>query len=91
MKSVAVDNARTGKKIKSLRIENQVIDDGVSISPKIFAGDPGQVYFVNCSFSESGEWILCEFPSVSKVGFILCNLSHDALEELLQLMILIIR
>ena len=32
MKSVAVDNARTGKKIKSLRIENQVIDDEVDVA-----------------------------------------------------------
>ena len=48
-----------------------------------FASDPERVYFVDCSFSESGEWILCEFPSVSKVGFIQCNLSYDALEELL--------
>ena len=42
------------------------------------------MYFVNCSFSESGEWILCEFPSFSKVGFIRFNLSYNALEELLQ-------
>ena len=30
------------------------------------------------------EWILCEFPSVTKVGFIWCNLSYNVLEELLQ-------
>ena len=30
------------KKIKSLRIENQVIDDGVSISPKILAAIRGR-------------------------------------------------
>ena len=71
------------KKIKSLRIENQVIDDGVSISPKIFAGDPGQVYFVNCSFLGDGKGILRECPSVSKVGFIRCNLSFDILKRLL--------
>ena len=71
------------KKIKSLRIENQVIDDGVSISPKIFVGDPEQVYFVNCSFLEPGDGILCNLPSVSKVGFIRCNLSFDILKRLL--------
>ena len=72
------------KKIKSLRIENQVIDDEVSIGSEIFAGDPGLVYFVNCSFLRYGMGILRECPSVSKVGFIRCNLSCDALGELLR-------
>ena len=71
------------KKIKSLRIENQVIDYEVIISSEIFAGDPEQVYFVNCSFLEPGDGVLCELPSVSKVGFVRCNLSYDALEKLL--------
>ena len=71
------------KKIKSLRIENQVIDDEVSISTEIFAGDPGQVYFVHCSFLGDGKGILRECPSVSKVGFIRCNLSYDILKRLL--------
>ena len=71
------------KKIRSLRIENQVIDYEVVVSSKIFVGDPEQVYFVNCSFLEPGDGILCNLPSVSKVGFIRCNLSYDALEKLL--------
>ena len=71
------------KKIKSLRIENQVIDYGVDSAIARFAADPKQLCFVNCSFLGVGEWILCKFPSVSKVGFIRCNLSYDALEELL--------
>jgi hypothetical protein len=71
------------KKIKSLRIENQLIDDEISIRPKIFAGNPGQVYFVNCSFLGDGMGILRECPSVSKVGFIRCNLSYDILKRLL--------
>ena len=75
--------SESAKKIKSLRIENQLIDDEVSISPEIFAGDPGQVYFVNCSFLEDGKGILRECPSVSKVGFIRCNLSYDILKRLL--------
>ena len=61
------------KKIKSLRIENQVIDDDVYSA--IASAKPKQVYFIDCSFSEDGKWILCEFPSVSKVGFIRCSLS----------------
>ena len=71
------------KKIKSLRIENQVIDREAYNDITSFAADPERVYFVDWSFSESGKWILCEFPSVSKVGFIQCNLSYDTLEELL--------
>ena len=43
------------KKIRSLRIENQVIDYEVVVSSKIFVGDPEQVYFVNCSFLGMGR------------------------------------
>ena len=71
------------KKIKSLRIENQVIDDEAGSAVTRFPADQKQVYFVNCSFLNTGEWILSDFPSVSKVGFIQCNLSYDALKELL--------
>ena len=70
-------------KIKSLRIENQVIDDEVSVHAAIFDGKTEHVYFVDCSFMDDGMGILREFPSVSKVGFIHCNLSYDALEKLL--------
>ena len=41
------------------------------------------MYFDDCSFLDDGMGILREFPSVSKVGFIHCNLSYDALEKLL--------
>ena len=74
---------KQAKKIKSLRIENQVIDDEAYNAVAEFAADPEQVYFVNCSFSKIGEWVLGEFPSVSRVGFIRCNLSYDALKRLL--------
>ena len=70
-------------KIKSLRIENQVIDDEVSVHAAIFDGKTEHVYFVDCSFMDDGMGILREFPLVSKVGFIRCNLSCDALEKLL--------
>jgi len=72
-----------GKKIKSLRIENQVIDDDSYYYITNLAANPEQLYFANCSFSDNGKWILCEFPSVKKVGFIQCNLSYDTLKELL--------
>ena len=71
------------KKIKSLRIENQVIDYEVSDALPCFSASPKEVYFVDRSFSEGGERILCEFPSVKKVGFIRCSLSYDLLKELL--------
>ena len=74
---------KQAKKIKSLRIENQVIDDEAYNAVAEFAADPEQVYFVNCSFSKIGEWVLGEFPSVSRVGFIRCNLSYDVLKRLL--------
>ena len=41
------------------------------------------MYFVNCSFLGAGKGILRECPSVSKVGFIRCNLSFDILKRLL--------
>ena len=72
------------KKIKSLRIKNQVIDDEVDASVGMVCTYLKQVYFVNCSFSGAGEWILCEFPSASKIGFIRCNLSCNTLEGLLR-------
>ena len=71
------------KKIKSLRIENQVIDDKAGGAVTRFASNQRQVYFVNCSFLNTGKWILSDFPSVSKIGFIRCNLSCDVLKELL--------
>ena len=38
------------EKIKSLRIENQEIDDEVSVHAAIFDGEIKHVYFVDCSF-----------------------------------------
>jgi hypothetical protein len=71
------------KKIKSLRIENQLIDDEISRKTEVFAGDPDQVYFVDCSFNGDGRGILRECPSASKIGLIRCNLSYEILEKLL--------
>ena len=70
--------------IKSIRIENQVIDNEVREVTAIFTNKIiEQVYFVNCSFLDDGLTILSEFPNVSKIGLIQCNLSYDELENLL--------
>ena len=71
------------KNIKSIRIENQVIDLTTGFALSSFDVDTEQVYFVDCSFSFGGKNILCEFPSVSKVGFIRCSLSYNTLKNLL--------
>jgi len=71
------------KKIKSLRIENQQINNEVCDAPVLYDSGPEQVYFVSCSFSGNGEYILSQFPSVPKIGFIRCNLSYDLLDDLL--------
>ena len=71
------------KKIKPLIIENQIFDDEMSNNVKIFDGKLEQVYFVECSFLDDGLGILREFPSVSKEGFLRCNLSYDVLQTLL--------
>ena len=72
------------KQIKSLRVENQTIDNKISVNYNdIFHPDLEILYFYNCSFVEDGEGILRECPGVKKVGFINCNLSYDTLESLL--------
>ena len=73
------------KQIKSLRVENQTIDDKISVNYNdIFHPDLEILYFYNCSFEEDGKGILRECPGVKKVGFIKCNLSYDILERLLR-------
>ena len=68
--------------IKSLRIENQSIDDEFEydILKFNYSLDLEQLYFINCSFSSTN--VLCEFYG-KKVGFIRCSLSYDILEEIL--------
>ena len=60
-----------------------MIDDEISLTRVFIKCDPDQIYFVGCSFSGDGEGILREFFSVSKVGFIRCNLSYNTLKRLL--------
>ena len=71
------------KKIKSLRIENQTLDGGISLYALFPDDNIEQIYFDNCSFSGTDLWILSSFPSVSKIGFTRCGLSCDSLKELL--------
>lgn len=72
-----------GKKIKSLRIENQTLDGGISLYAIFPYDNLDQIYFDNCSFSGSDLWILSGFPSASRIGFTQCGLSFDSLKELL--------
>ena len=57
------------KKIKSLRIENQTFDGGISLYAIFPYDNLDQIYFDNCSFSGSDLWILSGFPSASRIGF----------------------
>ena len=70
-------------KIKSLRIENQVIDNHFFPFEIIYDNDIEQIYFDNCSFLESGLWILRDFPSATRIGFTRCGLYSVDLERLL--------
>ena len=71
------------KKIKSLRIENQILDGGISFYALFPDDNVEQIYFDNCSFSGSDLWILSSFPSTSRIGFTRCGLRCASLEELL--------
>ena len=66
------------KKIKSLRIEDQVID-GYFISDffqwSLFLKNIDSLYFFKCSFDSSGTGILGGVDSVAKIGFVNCGLS----------------
>ena len=66
------------KKIKSLRIENQVID-GYFISDffpwSLFLKNIDSLYFFKCSFDSSGTGILGGVDSVANIGFVNCGLS----------------
>ena len=70
-------------KIKSLRIENQVIDDTLRFKLLYYADDLYSVYFVGCNFFEGGWLVLNCAPTVSEIGFVNCLLSVDDLDRLL--------
>ena len=55
------------KQIKSLRVENQTIDNKISVNYNdIFHPDLEILYFYNCSFAEDGERILREFQVLKR-------------------------
>ena len=66
------------KKIKSLRIEDQVID-GYFISDffqwSLFLKNINSLYFFKCSFDRYGTGILGGVDSVANIGFVNCGLS----------------
>ena len=68
------------KKIKSLRIENQIIDKDLWF--KITLIDKLEsLYFLNCNIGT--DIYLCDVPHVSKIGFIKCGLTSEKLKEIL--------
>ena len=67
------------KKIKSLRIENQIIDE--KLWYKITSTDKlKSLYFLNCNID--AKIYLCDVPYVSKIGFIKCGLTSEKLDEM---------
>ena len=67
------------KKIKSLRIENQIIDE--KLWYKITSTDKlKSLYLLNCNIDT--EIYLCDVPYVSNIGFIKCGLTSEKLDEI---------
>ena len=78
--SIINEHYEQAQQIKSLRIENQSIDDEIHYYFNHLNEDIEQLYFVNCSFLK--YYVLSTFHG-KKAGFIRCNLSYDILDELL--------
>ena len=74
------------KIIKSLRIENQLIDENFSWGLLWCTENLSSVYFVRCDFSGSGWYILSNVPTANEVGFVHCQLSIDSIDRLLSAM-----
>ena len=67
------------QKIKSLRIENQIIDE--KLWYKITSTDKlKSLYFLNCNID--AKIYLCDVPYVSNIGFIKCGLTSEKLDEI---------
>ncbi len=68
------------QKIKSLRIENQIIDEDLWF--KITLIDKLEsLYFLNCNIDT--DIYLCDVPYATKIGFIKCGLTCEKLDEIL--------
>ena len=71
------------KKIKSLRIENQIFKENLTLTFAFSGNDVEQIYFDSCSFQGKGLWALRNFPDATRIGFTRCGLSCYTLKELL--------
>ena len=73
------------KKIKSVRIENQTFDStsAITLSVVFSHNNIEQLFFDNCTFVGSGLWVLSDFYSATRIGFIRCGLNCNDLIELL--------
>ena len=72
---------KQARKIKYLRIENQIIDHRAS-GILLFLENIEAIFFINCNLDEE-VYLLSMFPSVTKIGFIKCELTSERLYELL--------
>ena len=69
--------------IKSLRIENQLIDDDFITELIYHTDNLFSVYFVRCDFSGGGWYILSWIPTANEIGFVHCQLSVDSFDKLI--------
>ena len=68
------------KKIKSLRLENQIIDYELWRKISFMDNKLESLYFLNCNIDDI---YLCDVPYASKIGFIKCGLTCEKLNEIL--------
>ena len=69
------------KKIKSLRLENQIIDYELWRKISFMDNKLESLYFFNCNIDT--DIYLCDVPYATKIGFIKCGLTCEKLNEIL--------
>ena len=69
------------KKIKSLRLENQIIDYELWRKISFMDNKLESLYFLNCNIDT--DIYLCDVPYATKIGFIKCGLTCEKLNEIL--------
>ncbi len=69
------------KKIKSLRLENQIIDYELWRKISFMDYKLESLYFFNCNIDT--DIYLCDVPYATKIGFIKCGLTCEKLNEIL--------
>ena len=69
------------KKIKSLRLENQIIDYELWRKISFMDNKLESLYFLNCNIDT--DIYLCDVPYATKIGFIKCGLTCEKLDEIL--------